>query len=110
MTCFNHSKKDSVGSCKSCGRALCHACIAPGLDSIACKNRCENQVQALDGFLNKAVMNKYSTTVVGQAAVTVMMAGLSVLFWNLELPGFAVFLLVLTVILGFNTYRYYNKK
>ena len=65
MKCFNHYEKDSVGTCKQCGRGLCPSCIAPDLRSMACLHRCEEQVARLDGFLEQSVLNKYNTTLVG---------------------------------------------
>ena len=62
MKCFNHSEIDAVGVCKSCGRALCHDCIAEVGLSCSCKERCEAVVASLNDVTerNKTVYQKSS--------------------------------------------------
>ncbi len=59
MKCFNHSKKDAVGICKSCGRGLCSDCAVDLKNGLACKNACEDQVKILNKMLdmNEKVMS-----------------------------------------------------
>lgn len=62
MKCFNHSEIDAVGVCKSCGRALCHDCIAEVGLSCSCKGRCEAAVASLNDYSerNRTVYQKHS--------------------------------------------------
>lgn len=62
MKCFNHSEIDAVGVCKSCGRALCHDCIAEVGLSCSCKGRCEADVASLNDITErgKTVYQKHS--------------------------------------------------
>lgn len=62
MKCFNHSEIDAVGVCKSCGRALCHDCIAEVGLSCSCKGRCEAVVAILNDVTerSKTVYQKHS--------------------------------------------------
>jgi hypothetical protein len=46
MKCF-YSGADAVGICKSCGRGLARAAAAEFPQGLACRNRCEADVQRL---------------------------------------------------------------
>ena len=45
MRCFVHGNTDAVGSCRSCGRGLCHECAVDIDKSLACRDRCESDVR-----------------------------------------------------------------
>ncbi|HPB67629.1 MAG TPA: hypothetical protein PLT76_05815 [Candidatus Omnitrophota bacterium] len=47
MKCYHHHDKDAVAVCRACGRALCPACVADLGRGMACKDRCEKDVNAL---------------------------------------------------------------
>lgn len=51
MACFNHPDRPSIGGCKGCGRSLCTECFSEVGKSLACKNRCEEDVRAIDEML-----------------------------------------------------------
>jgi hypothetical protein len=51
MHCFNHPTYEAAGICRNCGRALCHDCIAIREDAIACKNKCEARVEAIQRMI-----------------------------------------------------------
>lgn len=53
MKCFNHHDKDAVAICKNCQKALCDACAIDVGDGIACRNSCEQRVQALNALQRK---------------------------------------------------------
>lgn len=53
MKCFNHSAVEAVGFCKSCCRALCRECIVEIGLSCCCRNRCEDDVEALNALLER---------------------------------------------------------
>lgn len=57
MACFNHHDRESIGGCKACGRALCPDCLVEVGKSIACKNRCEDDVRLLDGLILDNIRN-----------------------------------------------------
>ena len=48
MNCYYHPSKPALGICKHCQRGLCSDCIAEVDDSLACKDRHEEQVRALN--------------------------------------------------------------
>jgi hypothetical protein len=106
MSCFNHSDKVSVGGCKNCGRGLCRDCIASDLDSIACKNRCEEKVKAIDAFMQKAVLTKYNTTSTAYFIVTVLLMTLSVMLYRTpDLETYGILIGLLSLLLFGNTIR-----
>ena len=45
MRCFNHPTVDALGSCRHCARGLCRECIAEVNGLVACKSRCEKDVE-----------------------------------------------------------------
>ena len=53
MRCFNHSTVEGVGVCRSCGRALCHDCIAEVGLSCSCKGRCEPVVATMNDLVQR---------------------------------------------------------
>ena len=53
MKCFNHSTVEAVAVCRSCGRALCHDCIAEVGLSCSCKGRCESVVATTNDLVER---------------------------------------------------------
>lgn len=53
MKCFNHSSVDAVAICRSCGRALCHECVAQVGLTCCCKERCEGVVGTINDQLER---------------------------------------------------------
>jgi hypothetical protein len=47
MVCFYHPDRPAIGICKHCQRGLCSECAATVNDTLACKNRHEDQVRGL---------------------------------------------------------------
>lgn len=60
MKCFYHRETDAVALCKSCSRALCPDCAADVPPGSACRNRCEQDVAAVNLMIerNKSVYQK----------------------------------------------------
>jgi hypothetical protein len=64
MICFYHPDKPAIGLCKYCQRGLCSDCAAlvistplnPRDDSLACKNRHEGQVHALEEMTKQNIL------------------------------------------------------
>jgi len=53
MKCYNHSDAEAVAVCRSCGRALCRACLTEiGLSS-SCKGRCESVVATMNDLVER---------------------------------------------------------
>lgn len=56
MQCFYHTEQSARGICKYCGRGLCPECISEVNDSLACKNRHEEQVAGLNLLNNRNLL------------------------------------------------------
>ena len=50
MNCYYHPDQPAVGICKHCQRGLCADCVAEVDDSLACKDRHEEQVRVLEAL------------------------------------------------------------
>jgi sulfite exporter TauE/SafE len=48
VNCYYHPDQPAVGLCKHCQRGLCSDCAADADGSLACKDRHEKQVRAID--------------------------------------------------------------
>lgn len=53
MKCYYHHQKDAVAICKNCNRALCSECAAEVENGIACKGRCEGQVERFNMVMQR---------------------------------------------------------
>jgi len=100
MKCFNHSEIDAVGVCKSCGRALCHDCIAEVGLSCRCKGRCEAVVASFNDYAerNWSIYQKSSTvywwTGIFALMFGIMLAGQGSVSFFSGKPGQALLTLV----------------
>jgi hypothetical protein len=62
MSCFYHHDRDSVGGCKSCGKALCSECAVDLGKGLACRGHCEADVQALIALIDNNIRLSPQTT------------------------------------------------
>jgi hypothetical protein len=64
MNCYYHPDRPAVGVCKHCQRGLCAEDAAlvpsttprPGDDSLACKDRHENEVREMDQWMARNIL------------------------------------------------------
>ena len=56
MNCYYHPNQSAVGICKHCQRGLCIACAANEGDSLACKDRHEEQVRAINLLTTRNIL------------------------------------------------------
>lgn len=56
MVCFYHPDKPAIGLCKHCQRGLCSDCAALVDDVIACKDRHEERVRALEEMTGQNIL------------------------------------------------------
>jgi uncharacterized membrane protein len=56
LICFHHPDKPAVGICKHCQRGLCTDCAAIVDDSLACKDRHEEQVRGLNLLTERGIL------------------------------------------------------
>lgn len=56
MNCYYHPDIPAIGLCKHCQRGLCTECAAIVDDSLACKDRHEEQVSALEELAKQNII------------------------------------------------------
>jgi hypothetical protein len=64
MNCYYHPDRPAVGVCKHCQRGLCaedaalvpSTTLRPGDDSLACKDRHENEVREMDQWMARNIL------------------------------------------------------
>ena len=56
MKCFYHDDREAVGACKSCGKGLCRDCAVELKKGLACKGRCEADVQAVIDLVERSIL------------------------------------------------------
>ena len=56
MNCYCHPNQPAVGICKHCQRGLCMDCAAEVDDSLACKDRHEEQVGEINQLLERNLL------------------------------------------------------
>ena len=67
MRCFYHQDHEAIGICKSCGKGLCPQCAADLDKGLACRSRCEEDVEALIRLVQRNIQLEPTTTRLVQA-------------------------------------------
>jgi len=81
VNCFYHPEISAVGLCKHCQRGLCSKCAAIVNDVLACKDRHEEEVRALEQltahniFQSKRVASAYNRNAIFYGLVGVLFTG-----------------------------------
>lgn len=75
MHCFYHHDKDAVGGCKSCGKGLCAECAVDLGKGLACRGRCETDVQAVISLVDRNIQLQPKTARLIQAGGSARIAG-----------------------------------
>lgn len=117
MRCYYHHDVDAVAVCKSCSRGLCSSCAADVGNGMACRNRCEAEVQAINDIIrrNKTAYEKthgaYARTAVFYAVVAAVFFVAGLFNWRglgwMFVPAGIVF--ALAAYLHFSTGRRYKE-
>jgi len=94
MRCFYHPDREAVGSCKSCGKGLCPECAVDLVKGLACRGRCEADVQAVIQLIDQNIRHMAVVESSLQGRASIMQQGKSARYAN----GF--FLLVAGVVLA----------
>jgi hypothetical protein len=118
VRCFYHRGADAVGMCKSCGRGLCPVCAAEIANGLACRDRCEDEVRALNWIIdrNKTAYKKTSGAYLRVAAfyliVALVFLTAGVFDWRglawILIPGGAIF--IVSAFLHFSTARKFERE
>ena len=118
MRCFYHQDVEAVAACKNCGRGLCAGCAVDVGNGLACPDRCEEEVRALNRVIsrNKTAYEKTSGAywrvalfygLVGVAFLAGAVADWRGFSWLL-LPAGVIFLL--SAVLHYSTGRRFQKE
>lgn len=104
MVCYYHPDRPAIGLCKHCQRGLCTNCAAEVEDSLACANRHEEQVNALDALTARNLLQAgrvgsvYRRNAVFYSLVGILFAGFG--YYQLRFAGLqALFLLFIGLFL-----------
>ena len=100
MNCYYHPNQPAVGLCKHCQRGLCIACAADVDGSLACKERHEEQVRALEALTTRNLLQAgrvgsvYRRNAIFYFLVGILFAGFGL--YQLPFAGLqAIFLLLI---------------
>lgn len=85
MNCFNHQEKNAIGLCKCCSKGLCIDCATDLEHGLACKDKHESQVEAINMIIEK------NAKVYAAAPRNVIIAPVFYLFMGLVFSGFGYF-------------------
>ena len=118
MRCFYHRDLEAVGVCKNCGRGLCGACVAEEENGLACRQRCEVEVRALNRITNRSkTAYEKASSAYARAAVFYFVLGLAFLLggvfdWRglawVMIPGGVIF--TVSAYLHYSTARKYERE
>jgi len=104
VNCYYHPTQPAVGICKHCQRGLCTDCIAEVDDSLACKDRHEEQVRALEALTARNLLQAgrvgsvYRRNAIFYFLVGILFAGFGL--YQIRFAGLqAIFLLLIGLFL-----------
>src|ERR1044072_4794704 len=83
MHCFYHDSIDAIAVCKNCSRGLCRECATEFPNGIACKGRCENEVNAINQIINRNKTSyKKTSAAYTRNALTYLLMGIVFGVWG----------------------------
>lgn len=96
MECFYHEGRPAVGCCRSCLRGVCRECGVDLDKGLACKLRCETDVDELIATIAQSIQYRALAGAYARAtpkamlgiALACMLVGLFVSGWGLSLPRY----------------------
>lgn len=104
-----------MGSCKSCGKGLCTECAVDLTKGLACRQRCERDVQALIELVDRNIRLAPATAKLLESARSMrirgalfnLLTGFVFLWWGARDPDRLGFLVLLGVcFLGFGGFGF----
>ncbi len=81
MKCFYHAAADAVGSCKHCHRGVCRDCAAERDGGIACRGRCEGQVDQVNALIQRNIQVGVRSRPMSLIALAVFLGAFCVLIY-----------------------------
>lgn len=121
MNCYNHNTVPAVAICKNCSKGLCMECLTELENGIACKGKCEEEVNYLNTILsrskNKNAYQKVSESYKRNSLIYLLLGLVFIAFGILEMKkGMALFMLpagavfLLGAFFNYSTGKKYLKK
>ena len=101
MKCFYHPEADAVAVCKNCGRGVCPGCAADAGPAIACRDKCETEIRAMNEYWqrNKTAHLKTSAAYLKYAIFYALCGGVLIHFgWRVPLGDTSTFIISIGVI------------
>jgi len=89
MNCYYHPDRPAVGTCKNCHRGLCIESAAEATNGLACRGRCEQQVESINDIIerNKTGYQKAAGAYAGNAILYVLLGLILVIVGALTPPA-----------------------
>jgi hypothetical protein len=110
MKCFYHPQVDAVALCKNCSKGLCSACAVDVGNGVACKDRCEAEVKALNEAIQRGKSaHRKSGALCVRVAIFAGLAGLVFFVFGLFAEGALTWFCVsLALVLFLIAFFYYS--
>lgn len=115
MKCY-YSNTDAIGACKSCGRGLSREFATEYPKGLACKGRCEADVQAIIAMIDcstkvaatsASLVRSNATTVLAAGTFYIICGGLF-LYAHQDMPGFTLGLYLGGVFICYGLYTIFR--
>jgi hypothetical protein len=101
MKCFYHPQADAVATCKHCHRGVCRDCAAERSHGIACRDRCEAAVDAVNALIQRNIhvgVRSRSINVLSFAVFTLAGIALTYVAFNEEIPSARLMMFIVAAI------------
>jgi len=116
MRCFYHDAAEAVAICKSCNRGVCRECAVEFPNGVACRNRCEAEVEAVNQIIDRSKTSYQKTSsAYSRNAIIYLLFAVVFGFWALTQldgrPAFAWTMLALAIVfLIASVFNYSNSR
>ena len=118
MRCFYHQDADAVGTCKHCARGLCLACARQRSGPLACPDRCETAVDAVERLVQGNIRGSQPTAAAAAFPVLFLAAGVAIVIYSRSVaPGtreivllVGAFIVVLAMLRAYALWRYWSQR
>jgi len=116
MKCFYHPQIDAVAICKNCSKGLCMECVADVGNGVACKGRCEAEVQAVNQMIQRGIKSRntsgsyYKKITVMWSLISLAAFATSLLLWQSGRDGFGLIPIAVAAMIGAFIYGSMVKK
>ena len=88
MKCYYHQEYDAIGICKSCSKGLCPKCAVDLSKGLACKSRCEEDVQNMIQLIdNNIKLSPTSTSIIRASRIGGLIASVFYIVIGLMFTG-----------------------